>query len=227
MASVFGIGSRTPVTRKPATGQPSRESPTYAAGSKSPSSCWPIHAPDPLPVRLAVEVANRTATPIEILPQGNDTFKLGLVLKGPEVAVMKVGRLVTLEARDADPVSIAPVRATVFRSGRWRTVCVATRNAPTGPAPESTQSPQRSGRDRDLRRPGCRPTKMALRWSRSRVTTPTSSFGGRSHDGEVARSDAAPRRRRKAGYWGAPRIPTVRSSTLTRGFVRSMSTSHQ
>ena len=66
------------------------------------------YAPDPLPVRLAVEVANRTATPIEILPQGNDTFKLGLVLKGPEVAVMKVGRLVTLEARDADPVSIAP-----------------------------------------------------------------------------------------------------------------------
>jgi hypothetical protein len=69
------------------------------------------HAPEPLPVRLSVEVGNRTAAPIEILPNGNDTFKLRLVVKGPAVAVMQPRRLWTMEFRAAQPVRIAPGKA--------------------------------------------------------------------------------------------------------------------
>ncbi len=66
------------------------------------------YAPDPLPVRLALEVANRTAAPLEILPDGDGSFTLRLVLKGPAVAVMRKGGLVTGGGREAEPVSIAP-----------------------------------------------------------------------------------------------------------------------
>ena len=103
------------------------------------------YAPDPLPVRLALEVANRTAAPLEILPDGDGSFTLRLVLKGPAVAVMRKGGLVTGGGREAEPVSIAPGQSYRLAIRRWPTMWAARRNAPTGPAPEIFD--HRNGRD--------------------------------------------------------------------------------
>jgi len=68
----------------------------------------PPSPPEALPVDLALEITNRSASPVEILREGDDRAVITLTLAGPAVELVEPPRLWTLELRGSVPVLLAP-----------------------------------------------------------------------------------------------------------------------